>query len=197
MERIRIVVAEKDPSFRKNLKEMLTRFGYLVIGEAEDGISALKMIRSIQPELVLADANLPALNGFELAKIIEESRISAIVLMVDYGEKDLLSKMEERSPIPVLVKPFDDFHLSSVLEYSYAAFSKLVNLENEVQRLKSDLETRKIIERAKGIIMKTQGLTEEAAFKKIQSQSMRKRTSMRQIAEAIITAYEITREAER
>lgn len=194
MEKYRLVVAEKDASFRKNLKEMLTQVGYLVVGEAADGMSALKLIRSLQPELVLTSAHLPVLNGLELAKIIEESRLAAVVLMADLGEQDIIYKMGEKWPIPVLVRPFDETHLYAVLEYAYTAYSKMVSLEAEVRRLKGDLQIRKIIERAKGIIMKTHGLSEEAAFKKIQSQSMKKRTSMKKIAEAIITSYELSRE---
>lgn len=193
MEKMRIVVAERDNSLRKNLKEMLTQVGYLVVGEADDGMTALKVIRSLQPDIVLVAANLPVLSGFELAGIIEESKLSAVVLMADYGEKDLLCKDGEGWPIPVLVKPFDEVHLFSVLEYSYAAFAKLVSLDSEIHRLKTDLVTRKVVEKAKGILMRTQGLTEEAAFKKMQSQSMKKRTSMKKIAEAVITAYEVSK----
>ncbi len=194
MEKIRVIVAERDASFRHNLKEMLTQFGYLVVAEAEDGMSALKLVRSIQPDLVLAAANLPVLNGVELAKIIEESRVSAVILMIDYGEKDLFSKMEEKWPFPVLVKPFDEFYLFSVLEYAYASYNRMLSLEREVHRLKNDLETRKVVEKAKGIIMRVHGLTEETAFKKIQAQSMKKRTPMKKIAEAIIMAYETSKE---
>ncbi|MHB9094734.1 MAG: ANTAR domain-containing response regulator, partial [Eubacteriales bacterium] len=192
VERMRIVVAERDAAFRKNLKEMLTQAGYLVVGEAADGMSAIKLIHGLQPEMVLASASLPVLNGLELAKIIEESRLAALVLMVDYGEKDLVYGTGDRWSVPVLVKPFDQFHLVSILEYTNAVFCKMAGLEGEVHRLRSDLETRKIVEKAKGILMKAQKLTEEEAFKRIQQQSMKKRTSMKNIAEAIITAFELS-----
>lgn len=191
MERMRVLVAEKDSMCRKNLKEMLAAAGYFIVGEAKDGMSALKMVRSLQPEVVLASANLPVLSGFELARIIEEGRLAAAVLMVDYGEKDVIYKNGDRWSVPVLIKPFDEFYLLSILEYAYNVFSKMVGLEGEVSRLKNDLETRKIVEKAKGILMKIHGLSEEAAFKRLQQQSMTKRTSMRNIAEAIITAFEI------
>ncbi len=191
MERTRLVIAERDSSFRKNLREMLTQAGYHVVGDAEDGMSALKLVRGMQPDLVLTAANLPGLDGLELARIIEEGRLCAVVVMVDYGERDLI-KNGDRWTVPILVKPFDQFQLLSVLEYSYASFSKMVNLEQEINRLKNDLEARKIIERAKGILMKVHGLSEEAAFRRLQQQSMKKRTSMKRIAEAVIMAYEIS-----
>jgi len=192
MDQIRIVIAERDQSFRKNLREMLTMAGYQVIGEAEDGITALKMVRSLQPDIVLAAANLPALNGLELTRIIEESRLAAFVLMVDYGDKDRFYKPGERTSIPIIIKPFDDVYLYSILQYSYAAFCKMADLESDIRRLKEDLETRKLIEKAKGVLMKARGISEEEAFKKIQHQSMNKRTTMKKIAEAIITAHEVS-----
>jgi len=190
MEGLRIVIAEKDDSFRKSLKETLTHSGYLVVGEAGDGMTALKLVRSLNPELVLIGADLPVVMGPELARIIEESRLSAVVLMVGYGEKDLVRTGDRM--IPLLAKPFDDFQLLSVMEYSYTAFIRMINLEKEVHRLRNDLEARKVIERAKGILMKSHGLTEEAAFRKIQQQSMKKRTSMKEIARAVITAHEMS-----
>lgn len=192
MEQIRIVIAEKDRILRRNLKETLAKTGYLVIGEADDGMTALKMVRGMQPDLVLVSRSLPVMSGLELAKIIEEGRLAAVVLMVDYGEKDRFHRQGEKPSIPVLIKPFDEFYLSSILDYAYASYNRMVNLESEVRRLKKGLETRKIVEKAKGILMKTQGLSEDEAFKKMQHQSMNKRMSMKKIAEAIITAHEMS-----
>ena len=194
MERIRVVIAEQDDTFRKNLKEMLTQPGYLVVGDSGDGMSALKMVRAIQPELVLAEAGLPGMTGLELAHIIEEGRLAAVVLMVDYAEKELVRNHHDRWTFPVLVKPFEEFQLLSVLEYSHMAYTKMVNLEHEVLRLRGDLETRKVVEKAKGILMRVHGLSEGAAFKKMQQQSMKKRTPMKKVAEAVIMAYEISEE---
>jgi len=163
-----------------------------VVGEAEDGISALKMIRSTQPELVLAAANLPGMNGFELARILDEGRVCAVVLMLDYAVKEYAGRTGDNSLFPVVVKPVDGFQLLSVMEYAYAAYLRVADLEREVNRLKQDLETRKVVARAKGILMKTQGLSEQDAFRKIQQQSMKKRTTMRKIAEAVVMAYEVS-----
>lgn len=192
MERMRIVIADKDLTFRKNLRDMLTKAGYFVVGEAEDGASALKLIHSTQPEVVLTAANLPVVNGLELLRIIEEEKLAAAIIMVEYGEKDILYRVGEKWSVPVLVKPFDELNMVSIIEYSYNVYTKLMDLELEVHRLKNDLETRKTVERAKGILMKAHNLTEEEAFKRIQQQSMKKRTSMKNIAKAIITVFEMS-----
>lgn len=190
-ERMRILLAEKDVVFRKNLSGMLTQAGYEVVGEAGEGTTALKMLRTLQPDVLLAAASLPGLSGLELAGIAEESRLSTVILLVDYAEKDIIHKAGDRWTFPVLIKPFDQLQLLSVVEYAYSVFNKMVSLEGEVKRLKDDLETRKVVEKAKGILMKSQGLSEDEAFRRIQQQSMKKRTSMKSIAEAIITAFEV------
>jgi len=192
MEKFRVIIAERDSQARKKLAEILNQAGYFVVGEAEDGISALKMIRSTLPELVLAAASLPGMNGFELARILDEGRVCAVVLMLDYAVKEYAGMTGENSLVPVVFKPVDGFQLLSVMEYAYAAYLRVAHLEREVNRLKQDLETRKVVARAKGILMKTQGLSEQDAFRKIQQQSMKKRTTMKKIAEAVVMAYEVS-----
>jgi AmiR/NasT family two-component response regulator len=189
---MRIIIAEKDRIFRKNLKEILTQSGYIVAGEAEDGIKALKMVRGMHPDLVIASIGLHGMNGFELARIIEEERLCPIVVIADYSDKNLFHRVGESWSVPVLIKPFDEIQLLSVLKYAYSVYSKMAELENEVSKLKNDLESRKIIEKAKGILMRLHSMSEDTAFKKIQQQSMKKRTTMKKIAEAIIMTYEIS-----
>lgn len=189
MERMRILIADRDDSFRKSISEILAKSGCLVIGEAADGLATLKKARSLQPEVVLISTELPVMSGVEVAKIIQEAKLSAVVLIADYSGKEYLK--DDKWIGPVLVKPFDEFQLLSILEYSYAAFNKMVDLENEIRRLRNDLETRKVIEKAKGIMMKKYGLTEEASFKRIQQQSMKNRTTMKKVAQAVIMANEM------
>lgn len=194
MDEIRVLLAEKDSAFRKHLKDILSRAGYIIIGEVEDGVTALKMVRELQPEIVLAGSNLPVNSGLELVKVIEEDRLAAAILIVDYSESGTPMKNWDRWPMPVLIKPIDELNLLAMIEYAYSIFRKVSVLEDEVNRLKNGLEARKMIERAKGILMKNQNLTEEEAFKRMQNQSMKKRTTMKKIAEAIIMTYEMSRE---
>lgn len=188
---MRILLVDKDSVFRKNMSGMLTQAGYEVVGEAGEGTTALKMIRTLQPEVLLVAASLPGINGLELANIADESRLSTVILLVDYAEKDIIHKVGDGLAFPVLIKPFDQLQLLSAVEYAFSVFNKMVSLEGEIKRLKDDLETRKIVEKAKGILMKSHGLSEDEAFRRIQQQSMKKRTSMKSIAEALITAFEV------
>ncbi|WP_418791575.1 ANTAR domain-containing response regulator [Phosphitispora sp. TUW77] len=192
MERLRVIIAERDSQARKKIVEFLNQAGYFIVGEPEDGMSALKMIRSTQPELVLVAANLPVMNGFELARILDEGRVCAVVLMLDYAEKEYAGRAAENSFFPVVFKPVNRFQLLSVMEYAYASYLRVAGLECEVNRLKQDLEIRKVVAKAKGILMKTQGISEQAAFRKIQQQSMKQRTTMKKVAEAVIMAYEVS-----
>lgn len=191
MEKLRTVIAEKDILFRQQLKEILNKAGHTVIGEVEDGMSALRLIHSVQPELVLISFELVGSNGLEIAMTVEENRFAAVILMLEYADKDLIYR-GENGTIPVLIKPFDEINLLSVIDYSYSAYNRVIKLEHEVFRLRNDLQTRKSVEKAKGILMRELGLGEEDAFKRIQKQSMKKRTSMKKIAEAIILSYEMT-----
>ena len=170
---------------------MLKQAGYIIIGEASDGATALKMLRTMQPEVFMVAANLSVISGMELANIAEDSRLCAVVLLVDYAETDITRNRDQPLTFPVLVKPFDQYHMLSMVEYAFSVFNKMASLEGEVQRLKDNLETRKTVEKAKGILMKSHNLSEEEAFRRIQQQSMKKRTSMKIIAEAIITAFEV------
>lgn len=193
MEKLRTVIVDKDALFRRQIKETLNMAGHAVVGEVDDGVTALRLINSIQPELVLTSYELVGSSGLQLAMTIEENRLAAVILMLEYADKDLIYRGENFGTIPVLVKPFDEFNLLSVIDYSYLAYNRVINLERELSRLKTDLQTRKLIEKAKGILMKEHGLGEEEAFRRMQQQSMKKRTSMKKIAEAIILSYEMSK----
>lgn len=191
METVRVVLAEKDTNFRKSLKEALSRFGYLVVGDTEDGMTALKLIRSLQPDLIILDAALPVMDGIQVARIAEESRLAPVVLLADYAARDFVNREKGELAVPVLTKPVDEAALQATLDFAISAFNRVMKLEKEVERLKSDLETRKLVERAKGILMRTQGIGEQEAFRRLQQQSMKKRTTMKAIAEAVIMAHEL------
>lgn len=191
MDTVRVVLADKDANFRKNLKDFLGRHGYVVVGDAEDGRTALKQIRSLQPDLIIIDAALPFMDGIQIARIVEEGRLAPVVLLTDYTDRDFVSREKGELAVPVLTKPVDEAALQATVEFAMSSFNRVVKLEKEVERLKSDLATRKVVERAKGILMRTQGIGEQEAFRRMQQQSMKKRTNMKDIAEAIILAYEI------
>ncbi|ADG81532.1 ANTAR domain-containing response regulator [Thermincola potens] len=189
---MRVLIADKDVSFIKTIKQYLVPAGYEVIAETADGITALKLTRTMQPDLVILEAFLSGMDGIEVGKIIDEGRLAGVIVVATYSELDVVMAKGDW-PFPVLPKPIEPAALISVADYVVNSYRKLISLEQEVRSLQNALAARKLVERAKGILMKTQGLSEEMAFRKMQQLSMKKRLSMKKIAEAIILAHESTK----
>lgn len=187
----RIVLVDSDAVWRKNIKAILTRAGYWVVGEAADGLSALKMVRSRQPDLLVISAELPGMDGLEVARIVHEDKLAPVVVLAAGQSQGLLERAKNARVAALLSKPVDEGSLLPAIEISLVNYQEIVRLEKEVEDLKNALETRKLVERAKGILMETLGITETEAFRRIQKQSMNKRVSMRQVAEAIILAHSL------
>lgn len=191
MSELRIVLADSDPVQRKNIRSMLVKLGYWVVGEAEDGLSALKLVRSRQPDLLIIDAAVPGMDGLEVARLLYEDKLAPVIVLVSTVNSSLLDKAKGARVSALLTRPVDETSLLPAIELAMANYQEVVKLEKQVQELKEALETRKLVERAKGILMETLGLTEAEAYRRMQKQSMDKRISMRQVAEAIILAHSI------
>jgi two-component system, response regulator PdtaR len=186
----RVIVADDEPITRQDIVEMLARSGYIVVGDVGDGRSAVNMARELKPDLVIMDIKMPTLDGIDAAKILTEERICPVLLLTAYHEKEFVDRAREAGVVAYLVKPFRESDLSPAIEISLARFREFRELEREITDLKEALETRKLVDRAKGILMDTQGLTEAQAFRKIQKMSMDIRRSMKDIAQAIVITYE-------
>lgn len=191
VEEQRIIVADSCTDWQKNIKLMLSKAGYLVIGEASDGVTTIKMVRDRQPDLVIIEAGLMGVSGIEVASIIDEDKLAPVILTVDNYQPYLLTKAKNAGVQSLLVKPFGEAILIPSVELALNNYREMVELERKLKQMEEKLETRKIIERAKGILMETTGMSEAQAFRKIQKQSMDKRISMRAVAEAIIMAHEL------
>lgn len=187
----RVIVIDSDAAWRKNIKAMLAKMGYWVIGEAEDGLTGLKLVRARQPDLVIIEAFLPGMDGHEVARIIHEDKLAPVVLIASSTQQNVIEKAKIAKVFAFLVKPELEYNLIPAVELALSNYQEIVRLESQVKELKDTLETRKVIERAKGILMETMGLSEAEAFKRIQRQSMNKRISMRAVAEAIILAHNL------
>ena len=190
MERTRIVIVDDESIIRIDLREMLSNLGYLVIGEVGDGRSAVNLARELRPDLVIMDIKMPGMDGIDAAKILTEEKIAPVLLLTAYSQKELVSRAKQAGVVGYLVKPFRESDLSPAIEVALARFAEFRALESEVGDLQEALETRKFVERAKGILMDTQDLPEADAFRKIQKMSMNTRKPMKEVAEAIILAHE-------
>ena len=191
MERTRVIIADDESLIRMDLREMLTNLGYLVVGEVADGRSAVNQARELRPDVVIMDIKMPDMDGIEAAKILTEERIAPVVLLSAYSQRDLVERAREAGVVAYLVKPYREEELSPAIEVALARFAEFKDLQKQVSDLQEALETRKLVDRAKGILMDKQGLTEAEAFRKIQKMSMDNRKPMKDVAEAIILAHQV------
>ena len=191
MPQTRIVIADDESLIRMNLRETLVGLGYLVVGEAGDGVSAINLARELRPDLVVMDIKMPKLDGIQAAKVLTEEKIAPVVLLTAHSDKELVERARDAGVVGYVVKPFRDAELMPAIEVAIARFEEFLSLVKQVGDLKEALETRKLIERAKGMLMDTQNLKEADAFRKIQQLSMNSRKSMREVASALLLAHQI------
>ncbi len=191
MGQVRVVIADDESIIRMDVKEMLTALGYLVVGEAGDGISAVNLARELRPDIVIMDIKMPDLDGIAAARILTEEKIAPVLLVTAFSQKELVEGAKEAGVVGYVVKPFRESELVPAIEIALARFREFRALEREAADLRDMLETRKLVERAKGVLMEQQGLKETEAFRKIQKLSMNTRKPMKEIAEAILLAHEV------
>jgi len=190
VERCRVIVADDESIVRMDLREMLDSLGYLVVGEAGDGESAVHLSRELRPDVVIMDIKMPGMDGIDAGKILTEERIAPVLLLTAYSQQDLVERAKEAGVMAYIVKPFHEADLAPAIEVALRRWTEFRALEQEVEDLKEALETRKLVDRAKGILMDTQGLSEADAFRRIQKTSMDQRKPMKEVAEAIVLAHE-------
>ena len=191
MAQTRLVIADDESLIRMNLKETLVGLGYLVVGEAGDGVSAITVARQLQPDLVVMDIKMPKLDGIQAAEVLTQERIAPVLLLTAYSDRELVDRAREAGVVAYLVKPFREADLLPAIEVAIARFQELRSLDKQLGDLQEAMETRKIVERAKGLLMETQGLTEAEAFRRIQQLSMNTRKPMKEIAQALLLANQI------
>jgi response regulator NasT len=189
--RWRIIIADDESLIRLDLREMLTHLGYEVIGEAGDGRTAVDLAKRLHPDLLIMDIRMPELDGISAAEELTRERIAPVVLVTAYSDQDLVERAREAGVVGYVVKPFREAELMPVIELSRARFEEFRTLEREVGGLKDALESRKVVERAKGVLMETHGMRESEAFHRIRKTSMDARKSMKEVAEAILLAHEM------
>ncbi|MEV6930003.1 response regulator [Dactylosporangium sp. NPDC051485] len=183
----RVLIAEDEALIRLDLREMLVEEGYDVVGEAGDGETAVRLAEELKPDLVILDIKMPIMDGLAAAEKIAGGRIAPVVILTAFSQRDLVERARAAGAMAYLVKPFQKSDLVPAVEIAVSRYAELSVLESEVATLTERLETRKVVERAKGQLMATYGMNEPQAFKWIQRTAMDHRMTMREVADRIIT----------
>jgi response regulator NasT len=183
----RVLLAEDEALIRLDLKEMLEEEGYLVVGEAGDGETAVRLARDLTPDLVILDVKMPAMDGISAAGQIVDDRIAPVVMLTAFSQRELVERAVDAGAMAYLVKPFGKADLLPAIEVACSRHAELAELESEVSDLTQRMEARKLVERAKGALQIDHGMTEPEAFRWIQKTSMNRRRSMRDIAHSVLS----------
>ncbi|AQP44093.1 ANTAR domain-containing response regulator [Tessaracoccus flavus] len=182
-----VIVAEDEALIRLDLVELLTEEGYEVVGEAADGEEAVKLARELEPNLVIMDVKMPKMDGITAAEIIAEERIAPIVMLTAFSQRELVERARDAGAMAYVVKPFGASDVIPAIEIAMGRFQEIKAIEDELNSLEDRLESRKIIDQAKGILQADLGFTEPEAFRWIQKTAMDLRKSMRDVAEGVIS----------
>ncbi|MGZ4359768.1 MAG: ANTAR domain-containing response regulator [Gaiellaceae bacterium] len=187
---MRVLIAEDETIIRLDLRDLLEHAGLEVCAEARDGLEAVSLARSEQPDIAILDVKMPNLDGIDAARRILEERPIPIVMLTAYGQQELVTRAVEAGVFGYLVKPFREDDLLPAIETARARFAELSALREEVDSLSEALEARKLVERAKGLLMAKEGLTEADAYARLRKASQRSGRSLRVVAEALVATFE-------
>jgi two-component system, response regulator PdtaR len=189
---VRVVIAEDEALIRLDLREMLIEEGFDVVGEAADGEQAVALATELRPDLVICDIKMPKMDGIAAAAQIAGTRLAPVVMLTAFSQRDLIEKARDAGAMAYLVKPFQKRDLLPAIEMATSRFAEIKALEAEVSGLRERLEARKLIERAKGSLMSAHGMSEPEAFRWIQRAAMDNRTSMRAVADLVLSGDALT-----
>ncbi len=183
---IRVVIAEDEAIIRLDLKESLEEEGYEVVGEAGRGDQAIELVRDLRPDLVILDIKMPGVDGLTAARTIAAERICAVLMLTAFSQREIIEEARDAGALAYLVKPFQKNDLIPAIEVAIGRFRELAALDGEVDALGEQLESRKLVDRAKGLLMDQFGYKEQDAFTFIQRTAMSERCRMRDVAERIL-----------
>jgi response regulator NasT len=184
---LRVVVAEDEALIRLDLAEMLTELGYEVVGQASDGEQAVELVKEHRPDVVIMDVKMPVLDGISAAEQIGKDRIAPVVMLTAFSQKELVERARDAGVMAYIVKPFTQADLAPAVDIATSRWAELKALEGEIADLGERFETRKAVDRAKGILMTRLKLSEADAFRWIQKTAMDRRLGMREVADAVIS----------
>ena len=191
MEPLKAVIAEDEQLTRTIIRARLEKLGHTVVAEAGDGAQAIEAARTHKPDVIIMDIKMPVMDGIEAARRIINETPCAILFLSSFNEQELVEHASETGALAYLMKPFRKEDLAPALEMAVRRFKQIMAQAKEIEELKETLETRKLIERAKGILMDRHRMSEEEAFKRIHFQARNQNKKMREIAQSIITAADL------
>ncbi|MGN8832950.1 ANTAR domain-containing response regulator [Selenomonas montiformis] len=185
---LRLVIADNESIIRMDLREMLEEAGHEIVGEAIDGRKAIELTRMHRPDLVIMDIKMPEMDGITASRKIAEEKLAPVLLLTAFSQPEIVEKAKDSGVLGYLVKPVRESNLFPAMEIALSRWEEMKGMEQELDRLKDSLETRKIADRAKGILMTAHKLSEQEAYRRMQRYAMMKRLSMKEVAEAIVRA---------
>ena len=167
---------------------MLEDAGHEVVGEASDGVEALDLVRKTRPDIVLLDIKMPRLDGIHAARMMAHDHLAPVLLLTAYSQSDIVDKAKDSGVLGYLVKPVSPTNLFPAMEIAVSQFKRQQEIHAQLEQMNEQMETRKIVERAKGLIMDLYHIPEEEAYRRLQQYSMKKRTTLKHVAEAVIAS---------
>lgn len=187
---MRVLIADDDPIIRLDICQLLKKMGYDVVADASDGVEAVEQARTLRPDVCVLDVKMPNLDGIDAADQIAADGISPVILLTAYSDRELVERAKTAGVYGYLVKPFKPGDLQPAIEVARSRFEQHQVLMNEVANIEERLAVRKMLDRAKGLLMDRERLTEADAYRLIQQRSMNLRKSMREVASAVIAEYD-------
>jgi len=183
---IRVVIAEDEAIIRLDLKETLEEEGYEVVGETGRGDQAIELVRELRPDLAILDIKMPGMDGLEVARHVNEERLCGVLILTAFSQREVIEQARDAGALAYLVKPFQKSDLIPAIEVAIGRFREMQSLSGTVDKLEEQLESRKVIDRARGLLMDECRLKEQEAYAFIQRTAMSERTKMRDVAERIL-----------
>ncbi len=188
MKPLKIVIADDEAVIRMDLKEILQEAGHQVVGETANGRRAVAIVRDMRPDLVILDVKMPDMDGIEAARMIDADHLAPVLLLTAFDDAELIRRATDAGVLAYLVKPVEEKNLFPAMEIALSRWQEMQSLEEELEAMRDSLEMRKLLDRAKGILMKAHGITEDEAYRRMQRYSMEKRRPLKDIAAAVVQA---------
>lgn len=196
MKTYRVLIVDDEPVIRLDLRTMLESMGHEVVGEADNGVDALQLARSLQPDLVIADLMMPEMDGIELSRQLAKERIAPVLVLTAYSEPEMVLGADRAGVLGYLVKPFREADLAPAIQVAVSRYRELRALEAQNLNLAQEMQARRRIGRAKRVLMQQLKLSEEEAFRRLQQTAEQTGKPLAEVAEAILLAYQVQPESE-